>query len=132
MTPRDRLGNRYMINFVDHRTNYCRVFLAKSKDVAAQKFKHFMAFFERQFNYRIHVLQTDDREEYRTLDLFFKDTRIARQISEPRNQASNRKAERMHCTIMNMVRSLVFACGLPLSFWGGGRVCALYTTSKPK
>ncbi|CAI5711704.1 unnamed protein product [Peronospora destructor] len=44
MAPRDRLGNRYMVNFVDHRTNYCRVFLAKSKDVAAQKFKHFMAF----------------------------------------------------------------------------------------
>ena len=44
MTPRDRLGNRYMVNFIDHRTNYCRVFLAKSKDVAAQKFKHFMAF----------------------------------------------------------------------------------------
>ncbi|KAG3075450.1 hypothetical protein PC121_g8033 [Phytophthora cactorum] len=28
VTPRDRLGNRYMINFVDHRTNYGCVFLA--------------------------------------------------------------------------------------------------------
>nr|CCA24799.1 hypothetical protein PITG_16835 [Albugo laibachii Nc14] len=26
MTPRDRLGNRYLVNFIDHRSNYCRVF----------------------------------------------------------------------------------------------------------
>uniref|UniRef100_A0AAV1T532 Integrase catalytic domain-containing protein n=1 Tax=Peronospora matthiolae TaxID=2874970 RepID=A0AAV1T532_9STRA len=130
MTPRDRLGNRYMVNFVDHRTNYCRVFLAKSKDVAAQKFKHFMAFFERQFNCRIHVLRTDGGGEYRTLDLFCKETGIARQISEPSNQASNGKAERMHHTIMNMVRSMVFACGLPLSFWGDAAEYAAYILNR--
>uniref|UniRef100_A0AAV1T1T2 Integrase catalytic domain-containing protein n=1 Tax=Peronospora matthiolae TaxID=2874970 RepID=A0AAV1T1T2_9STRA len=118
MTPRDRLGNRYMVNFIDHRTNYCRVFLAKSKDVAAQKLKHFTVFFERQFNCRIHVLRTDGKGEYKTLELFYKDTGIARQVSGPRNQASNGKAERMHRTIMNMVRSLLFACWIPLSFWG--------------
>ena len=28
MTPQDRLGNRYLINFVDHKSNYCRTFLA--------------------------------------------------------------------------------------------------------
>ncbi|KAG2930636.1 hypothetical protein PC115_g6420 [Phytophthora cactorum] len=118
MTPRDRLGNRYVVNFVDHRTNYCRGFLAKTKDVAALKFKHFMAFFERQFNCRIHVLGTDGGGEYKTLNLFCKDTGIARRVSEQRNQASNGKAERMHCTIMNMVGSMVFTCGLLLSFWG--------------
>ncbi|POM58937.1 Mitochondrial Carrier (MC) Family [Phytophthora palmivora] len=69
MTPRDRLGNRYMVNFIDHRTNYCRIVLAKTKDVAAQQFKRFMAFFERQFNYRIHVLRADGEGEYQTLDL---------------------------------------------------------------
>ncbi|KAG3089481.1 hypothetical protein PI124_g124 [Phytophthora idaei] len=52
------------------------------------------------------------------LDLFCKDTGIAQQVSEQRDQASNGKAERMHHPIMNMVRSIVFACGLPLSFWG--------------
>jgi len=35
VTPRDRLGNRFMVNFIDHRSNYCRIFLAKTKDVAA-------------------------------------------------------------------------------------------------
>ncbi|KAG3023800.1 hypothetical protein PC121_g24794 [Phytophthora cactorum] len=62
-----------------------------------------MVFFERQFNCRIHVLRTDGGGEYKTLDLFCKNTGIARQVSEQRNQASNGKAKRMHRTIMNMV-----------------------------
>ncbi|CAI5706596.1 unnamed protein product [Peronospora effusa] len=27
--PRDRLGNRYLVNFIDHRSNFCRVFLTR-------------------------------------------------------------------------------------------------------
>lgn len=71
------------------------MFLAKTKDVAAQKFKHYMAFFERLFNCRIHGLRTDGDGEYQAPDLFGKDMGISRQISEPRNQDSNGKAERM-------------------------------------
>ena len=78
ITPRDRLGNRYMINFVDHRSNYCRVFLAKTKDVAAMKFKQFLSVFERRFDYRIHVLRTDGSGEYNTLDIFCKETGVSR------------------------------------------------------
>ena len=80
MTPRDRQGNRYMVNYFDHRTNYCRIFLAKTKDIAAQTFKHFTAFFERQYNCRIHVLRTDGGDEYRAMDLFCNETGIARQV----------------------------------------------------
>jgi hypothetical protein len=35
ITPADRSGNRYMVNFIDYKSNYCRVFLAKTKDQAA-------------------------------------------------------------------------------------------------
>jgi hypothetical protein len=50
LTPPDRNGNRYIINFIDYKSNYTRVFLAKKKNEAAKKFGHFVAFFERQFN----------------------------------------------------------------------------------
>nr|CCA25871.1 PREDICTED: hypothetical protein [Albugo laibachii Nc14] len=118
MLLRDRLGNRYLVNFIDHRSNYCRVFLLKTKDAAAIKFKHFLAAFERQFNCRIHVLRTDGGAEYKTLDLFCKSTEVLRQESETNDQASNGKAERMLRTIIKMVRSMVSASGLPLSYWG--------------
>ena len=72
------------------------------------------------------MLRTDGGGEYRALDLFCDETGIARQVSDPRNQASNGKAERMHRTIMNMVRSMVFACGLPLSFWGDAAEYSAY------
>ena len=113
MTPRDRLGNRYLVNFIDHRPNYCRVFFAKSKDAVALKFKYFIVNFERAFNCKIHVLRTDGGGEYKTLDVFFKATGVSRQVSEARKHANNGKAERMHPAIMNMVRSMVFASKLP-------------------
>jgi hypothetical protein len=47
-TPRYR--NRYMINFIDHKSNYCRVFLARTKDAAAKLFEHFLVYFEKEFN----------------------------------------------------------------------------------
>ena len=130
MTPKDRLHNRYLVNFVDHKSNYCRVFLAPTKDKAAKKFEHFLAFFERQFDCRIHVLRTDGGGEYANVDLFCKRTGVARQISEARNQASNGKAERMHRTILNMARSMIFASRLPLTFWGDAVEYAAYILNR--
>jgi hypothetical protein len=39
--PVDRVGNRYMINFIDHHTNYCDIFLAMTKAQAAKYVEHF-------------------------------------------------------------------------------------------
>ena len=75
-------------------------------------------------------MRTDGGGGYRTLGLFCKDTGIARQVSEPRIQASNGLEERMHRTIMNMVRSMLFACGLPLSFWGDSAEYAVYILNR--
>ena len=41
MTPKDRRGNRYLINFVNYSTNYVRVFVAKNKVEATKNFEHF-------------------------------------------------------------------------------------------
>ncbi|POM64738.1 Hypothetical protein PHPALM_19706 [Phytophthora palmivora] len=59
ITPRDRLGNRCMVNFADHKSNCYRVFLAKTKDAAAKQFERFLVFLEKRFNCRIHLLRTE-------------------------------------------------------------------------
>jgi hypothetical protein len=46
ITPVDR-ENRYLVNFIDHKMNYCRIFLAKTNDEAVRKFLHFVGHFER-------------------------------------------------------------------------------------
>ncbi|GMF53363.1 unnamed protein product [Phytophthora fragariaefolia] len=55
--------------------------------------------------------------EYQNVDPFCKNTGVARQRSEARNQSSNGKTECMHMTIINMTRCMIFACGLPFNFW---------------
>uniref|UniRef100_A0AAV1VD99 Integrase catalytic domain-containing protein n=1 Tax=Peronospora matthiolae TaxID=2874970 RepID=A0AAV1VD99_9STRA len=107
MTPKDRLGNRYPLNFVNHKPNYCRVFRAPTKDKAAQKFEHFLGYFERQFECRIHVLRAEGRAEYANVELFCKSTGVAGQVSKARNQASNGKAEHLHRTVLNRARSIM-------------------------
>ena len=78
MTPEDRIGNRYLVSFVDHKSSYFRVLLAPTKDKAAKKFEHFLEFFELQFDCRIHVLRTDGGGEYTNVDLFCKSTGVSR------------------------------------------------------
>ncbi|GMF57079.1 unnamed protein product [Phytophthora fragariaefolia] len=121
---------RYLVNFVDHRSNYCRVFASKAKDEATRKFRDFLVFFEKRFSCKEHVLRTDGGGEYRTVELFCQQNGVARQVSEASNQASNGKAERMHRTIFNMVRCMIFESGLAPSFWCDAAEYATYILNR--
>ncbi|POM61573.1 Rve domain containing hypothetical protein [Phytophthora palmivora] len=77
ITPHDRCGNLYLVNFVDRKSNYYRVFLVKTKDEAARKFEGFLVFLKKEF----------DRERH----------------SEANNQAANGKAERKYRSVMSMI-----------------------------
>ena len=101
---------------MDHKSNYCRVFLVRTKTAAAKQFEAFLALFEKLFGFKVHVLRTDSGGEYANAALFCKRTGVSRQVSEAKYQASNGKAERMHRTMLNLVRSMMFACALPLQF----------------
>uniref|UniRef100_A0AAV1UAP1 LAGLIDADG endonuclease n=1 Tax=Peronospora matthiolae TaxID=2874970 RepID=A0AAV1UAP1_9STRA len=84
MNPHDRLSNLYLANFIDHGSNYCRVFLTKSKGVAALKFKHFSYNSNVSLNCKIHVLRMNGGGEYKNLDVFCKETGVSRQVREAR------------------------------------------------
>ncbi|GMF44281.1 unnamed protein product [Phytophthora fragariaefolia] len=102
ITARDRRGNRYLVSLVDHNTNYCRIFLAKTKDQAAKYFEDFLIYFEKRFECK----------------------------SEAKKLAANGKAERMHRTVMNMVRCMLLASELPLSFWVDDAEYAAYILNR--
>nr|CCA19000.1 AlNc14C61G4457 [Albugo laibachii Nc14] len=44
ITPRARGGIMYLVDIVDDKTNYCSVFLAKTKDQASQNFRQSLFF----------------------------------------------------------------------------------------
>lgn len=57
-------------------------------------------------------------EDTKTLTYFFCDSGVDHQITEAENQSENGKADGMHCTVINMVRCMIFSCDMPLSFRG--------------
>lgn len=77
MTRQDRFGNRYLVNFIDHMANYCRVFLPRSNDAAAKEFKVVFVHCEKLFVFKFYVLRTDSSGEYANADLFSKRTVVA-------------------------------------------------------
>ncbi|POM69429.1 Rve domain containing hypothetical protein [Phytophthora palmivora] len=85
--PCDWRGSWYLINFIDYKTNYCRVFLAKTKDKGTKQFEHFFVYFEKRFNCSVHYQRTDNGGEYKVVDLFCKTAGVRRQVSEANNQA---------------------------------------------
>ena len=117
-----------MVIFVDYKSNCVQVFLAKTKDAAANFFLIFLVYFEKRFDCKIHVLRTDSGGEYENVDLFCS---VARQRSKARNQASNGKSERMHRTVIIMARCKIFACGLPFQFWEDAIQYAAYIINRP-
>ncbi|GMF60514.1 unnamed protein product [Phytophthora fragariaefolia] len=55
---------------------------------------------------------------------------VRHQKSAVKNQAANGKAKRMHKTVMNMVRCMLFAPGLALSFWEDAAEYATYKLNR--
>ena len=127
MSPRDRLGNRYLVNFIDHRSNNCRVFLANSKDFAFLKFKHFLVSFEREID---SCARTGWRIQ--NTGRVLQNERGPTSSKQTINQGSNGKSERMHRTFMNMARSMVIASNLPLYFWGNAAEYATYILNRSR
>ena len=83
MTRRDRLVNRYLINFVDHRSKYCRVFLAKIKDISAMSIKHLLMALN-VVSVTVYTFNVQTMELNTTLWMFFarKLASLAKQVSD--------------------------------------------------
>ena len=41
MPPQDQLQNHYLVNFVDYKSKYYRIFLARTKNAASKQFEAF-------------------------------------------------------------------------------------------
>jgi hypothetical protein len=64
----------------------------------------------------IQVLRTDGGLEYRNVDLLCQLTGVTRQLTEPKNLASNDKAEKKEPNNPQL-GSLQFNSGVPIRFW---------------
>ena len=107
-----------MINFGVYTSKYCIVFFARKKDLAAKMFEIFLFFSSAHLNARSTISERTVVVYIETWICFARRLGVVRKLSEAGNSASNGKAERVHKTVLNMARCMMFASGLPLHFWG--------------
>ena len=132
VTPRDRFKNRYIIIFIDYKTNYLAAFAAPTKNEAVQHFKTFCKEFERTYHATVYTLRTDGGTEYQLLRKFCNDVGIRRQVTEPAHPASNGKAERAIRTLVTMARSNLFGGQMPMKFWSDAVMHAVHVLNRTR
>lgn len=115
-----RGGNKYFVTFIDDFSNYCHLYLIKSKDEVINKFKIYKAEVENQLEKKIKILRSDRRGEYTSHELrqFCKEHGIIHELTAPYTPQSNGVAERKNRTLMDMVNSMLINSGVLENLWG--------------
>lgn len=118
--PADRNGNKHMLTVVDYGSSYNRVYLLQTKGEAPKRFMEFLPEIERQYGLRVKVVRSDGGGEFLGHEFAAYCMRhgIKQQSTLPDSSASNGKVERMHRTLMNSGRAMLWASGLPERYWG--------------
>jgi len=122
-----------MATFTDQLTKIRRIAILENKKAAtvAGAFMEFKAWFETQSGYKIKVLRTDEGTEFAgEMGELLKNAGIEHEVTAAYTSKSNGVAERANRTIMDMVRPMLHASGLPLSLWGEAAHTACYLKNR--
>ena len=126
-----RSGNKYFITFVDDSTNYCYVYLLKSKDEAIEKFILYNNEVENQLIKKIIVLRSDQGGEYESpLIDFCAQHGIIHETITPYSPQSNGVVERKNHTLKEMMNAMLISSGLPQNMRGEAILYVNYLLNK--
>ena len=125
-------GALYFLSFIDDYSSHAAVYLLQTKDQALNSFRQYKAWAENYTGYRIKHLHSDGGGEYISSQFttYLHIEGIHRQITVARTPQQNGKAERFNRTIMESVRSMLHATGLPAKFWGDAVMTAVYLCNR--
>ena len=110
----------YYVVFVDDAKHWIAVNLMCRKSDTFNNYKGYEAWLKTQFNVSIKCFQSDKGGEY-TLNDFLQHTKskgTVHQFSVHNVHGQNGVLERVHYTLLDGVRALLSASGLPASLWG--------------
>ncbi|KAH9096322.1 hypothetical protein Ae201684P_009554 [Aphanomyces euteiches] len=131
-TPSDRYGNKYYVNNVDYGSGFVTTYAIKRKSEQAAKAMEFLAEFETSFTVKVKVFRSDRGGEYLSekFRTFLAKRGIRHELTEKDTSASNGKAERMHRTLLNATRTMIFGSDLPSKFWSHALSYATYLRNR--
>ena len=121
-------GEKYFITFIDDYSRYGYIYLLHEKSQSVNVLKVFIDEVERQLDRKVKVVRSDRGGEYYgkynkngqcpgPFAKFLESRGICAQYTMPGTPQQNGVAERQNRTLIEMVRSMLSNCYLPLSLW---------------
>ena len=113
-------GKLYYVTFIDDKTRLTHLYLLRTKDETAKVYKQYEAWVETQMGAKIKVLSSNRGGEYQGEEfidyLKSKGTHQKLNVHDAHHQTG--VAERRNRTIVERIRALLHASGLPKNLWG--------------
>ncbi|CAN1328581.1 Retrovirus-related Pol polyprotein from transposon TNT 1-94, partial [Linum perenne] len=114
-----RLGYRYFVLFIDHKTRYTWVYFLRLKSELIQVLKEFVTMVQTQFHQTVKMFRSDPGGEFTShaLHQYFRDNGILFQQSCPGVSEQNGLVERKHRHVLDLARALLLESRVPSQFW---------------
>ncbi|KAJ9507798.1 hypothetical protein QJQ45_019293, partial [Haematococcus lacustris] len=121
-------GMRYFVSLLDEFSGLVAVVLIKHKSDAPAALRDMVTLLQRRLGHKVVYLRTDRGGEYIGAETqqWLRSEGITHQQTAPRNPTMNGSAERVNRTIMECVRAMMLASGVPAYFWGFGVMAAAH------
>jgi hypothetical protein len=125
-------GYKYYLVILDDCTHYLWTFPLKLKSDTFTTLSHFFAYVSTQFGCTVKAIQCDNGREFdnsstRTFPLM---KGVLLRMSCPYTSPQNGKAERIICSINNVIHTLLFQANLPGRYWAEGLHTATYLLNR--
>ncbi|WVZ02284.1 hypothetical protein V8G54_023090 [Vigna mungo] len=125
-------GNKYFLLFVDEFSRKLWIYLLKEKKDTYSCFVQFCCMAETQSECKIKVLRIDGGGEFNSRDMneFCTGKGIKHEVTAPYTPQHNGLTERRNRMLLDMVRCMLKAKGLPKFLWGEAVATATYILNR--
>jgi transposase InsO family protein len=132
INPQSNGGNRYFITFTDDFSRKTWVYFLQDKSSVFEVFKRFKMLVENESGCLIQCLRTDRGGEFTStiFNEFCSEHGVKRQLTAAYTPQQNGVSERKNRTLLNMVRSMIAARGVPKKFWPEAVKWATYVMNR--
>jgi transposase InsO family protein len=132
INPQSNGGNRYFITFTDDFSRKTWVYFLQDKSSVFEVFKRFKMLVENESGCLIQCLGTDRGGEFTStiFNEFCSEHGVKRQLTAAYTPQQNGVSERKNRTLLNMVKSMIAARGVPKKFWPEAVKWATYVMNR--
>jgi len=118
-SPPSLVGSRYILTFIDDFSRYSKVYFLEQKSQTFEKFQEYKAYVEKQTSKTLKILRSDNGGEYINHEMltFIRAEGIRHETTTSDTPEQNGVAERYNRTLLETMRSIMHAGGIPEKLW---------------